>query len=174
MSRAVWVMVDVEATGPVPGLYSMTEVGAIVVEPSLDRTFYGRLRPLEGSMLAKDAAQVTDAKREELMSWPAPEETMRAFAEWLDGLGGRPLGVSDNNGFDFAFVNWYFWRFCRSSPFGHSSTNLGSLYKGLIRDTRKNFKHLRDTPHTHQPVDDARGNAEAMLKLAAEYGLRLE
>jgi hypothetical protein len=129
--------VDVEATGPVPVVYSMTEVGAIVVEPSLDRTFYGRLRPLEGSMLAKEAAQVTDAKREELASWPAPEETMRAFAEWLAGLGGRPLGVSDNNGFDFAFVNWYFWRFCGNSPFGHSSTNLGSLYKGLVCDTRK-------------------------------------
>jgi DNA polymerase III epsilon subunit-like protein len=174
MSGAVWVMVDVEATGPVPGLYSMTEIGAVVVEPGLDRTFYGRLRPVVGSMLDADAMAVTGRTADEIASWPAPEDTMGAFDRWLRSLGGRPLGVSDNNGFDFAFVNWYFWRFCGDSPFGHSSTNLGSLYKGLVRNTRKNFKHLRDTPHTHNPLDDARGNAEAMLKLATEYGLGLE
>ena len=29
----------------------------------------------------------------------------------------------------------------------------------------ENFKHLRQTQHTHNPVDDARGNAEAMLAM---------
>jgi hypothetical protein len=29
----------------------------------------------------------------------------------------------------------------------------------------RTFKHLRDTKHTHNPVDDAKGNAEAMLKI---------
>jgi hypothetical protein len=28
---------------------------------------------------------------------------------------------------------------------------------------RASFTHLRKTRHTHDPVDDARGNAEAML-----------
>ncbi len=50
---------------------------------------------------------------------------------------------------------------CRANPFGHSSTNLGSLYKGLMKDMFVNFKHLRQTRHTHHPVDDARVNAEA-------------
>ena len=71
--------------------------------------------------------------------------------------------VSDNNGFDWQFINWYFYHFLGRNPFGHSSTNLGALYKGLVKDMRKNFKHLRKTKHTHHPVDDARGNAEAML-----------
>lgn len=62
-------------------------------------------------------------------------------------------------------MNWYFWRFADGNPFGHSSTNLGSLYKGFAKDTRANFKHLRKTRHTHDPVDDARGNAEAMLAM---------
>lgn len=84
---------------------------------------------------------------------------------------GRPLFVSDNNGFDWQFVNWYFWRFTSANPFGHSSSNLGSLYKGLVKDTRANFKHLRKTRHTHDPVDDAKGNAEAMLAMQ-DKGLR--
>ena len=57
------------------------------------------------------------------------------------------------------------------NPFGFSSTNLGSLYKGLVRDTSLNFKHLRKTRHTHHPVDDARGNAEALLAMSDGMGL---
>jgi len=51
--------------------------------------------------------------------------------------------------------------------------NLGSFYKGLVRDTFKNFKHLRKTKHTHNPVDDAKGNAEAFLEMTKEFGLKL-
>ena len=41
-----YVMVDMEADGPIPGDYSMICFGAVIVEPGLDRTFYGRLRPI--------------------------------------------------------------------------------------------------------------------------------
>ena len=82
--------------------------------------------------------------------------------------------VSDNNGFDWQFINWYFHAFLGKNPFGHSSTNLGSLYKGLVKDMSKNFKHLRRTRHTHHPVDDARGNAEALLHMRDAMGLKIE
>jgi len=60
-----------------------------------------------------------------------------------------------------------------ANPFGHSSTNLGSLYKGLVKDTSKYFKRLRKTRHTHNPVDDAKGNAEALLAMKG-MGLRIK
>jgi hypothetical protein len=60
-----------------------------------------------------------------------------------------------------------------NNPFGFSSTNLGSLYKGVINDTFKSFKHLRRTAHTHHPVDDATGNAEALLTIKEKYGLNI-
>ena len=66
----------------------------------------------------------------------------------------------------------YLHHFLGENPFGHSSTNLGSLYKGLAKDTSVNFKHLRQTKHTHHPVDDARGNAEALLAMK-ELGLKI-
>jgi hypothetical protein len=81
--------------------------------------------------------------------------------------------ISDNNGFDWQFVNWYFHHFLDKNPFGHSSTNLGSLYKGVAKDMFVNFKHLRKTKHTHHPVDDARGNAEALLRIKEEHGLKI-
>ncbi len=37
----------------------------------------------------------------------------------------------------------------------------------------QNFKHLRKTPHTHHPVDDAKGNAEALLTLKEQLGLKI-
>ena len=62
--------------------------------------------------------------------------------------------------------------FTGANPFGNSSTNLGSLYKGMVKDTSQNFKHLRKTKHTHNPLDDARGNAEALLAMKA-MGLKI-
>ena len=40
------VMVDIESDGPIPSDYSMVCFGAVIVEPSLDRTFYGQLKPI--------------------------------------------------------------------------------------------------------------------------------
>ena len=67
-----------------------------------------------------------------------------------------------------------FEHFTGSNPFGFSSTNLGSLYKGLVNDTFQNFKHLRKTKHTHHPVDDAKGNAEALLHMKKEMNLKIK
>jgi hypothetical protein len=84
----------------------------------------------------------------------------------------RWMFISDNNGFDWQFINWYFHHFLCANPFGHSSTNLGSLYKGMLKSTSANFKRRRKTKHTHHPVDDARGNAEALLE-SQQMGLTI-
>ncbi len=147
--------------------------GAVVVEPGLAKTFYGRCRPISDQYVP-EALAVSGFSRAETEAFAAPEDTMRAFAVWLaDNVRGRPMFVSDNNGFDWQFVNWYFHHFTGANPFGFSSTNLGSLYKGLVKDVFKSFKHLRKTAHTHHPVDDAVGNAEALLAMRTELGLKL-
>lgn len=168
-------MVDVETDGPIPGDYSMISLGAVVVEAGLERGFYAELSPISADYVP-EALAVSGFSREETQGFDDPAEVMQRFAEWLAGLSRgrrRHSFVSDNNGFDWSFVNWYFHHFTGSNPFGHSSTNLGSLYKGLVKDTYQNFKHLRVTAHTHNALDDARGNAEALLTLAREHGLKI-
>lgn len=166
-------MVDIEADGPIPGDYSMISFGAVLVEPGLGRSFYGALRPISERWIP-EALAVSGHSREETLAFDEPEAVMRSFRQWLsENAKGRPMFVSDNNGFDWQFVNWYFHHFLGANPFGHSSTNLGSLYKGLVKDAGKNFKHLRRTRHTHHPVDDARGNAEALLTMQSDMGLRI-
>ena len=168
-----YFMVDVEADGPIPGDYSMISFAAVVVEPSLDRTFYGRLKPISERYIP-EALAVSGHSREETLTFEDPAVVMVQFRNWVaEHAKGRALFVSDNNGFDWQFVNWYLHHFVGANPFGHSSTNLGSLYKGIERDMFVNFKHLRRTKHTHHPVDDAKGNAEALLALKEKYGLKI-
>lgn len=166
-------MVDVESDGPIPGDYSMICFGAVVVEPGLERSFYGQLRPISERYIP-EALAVSGFSREATQAFPEPAAEMQRFAEWLTSLkSNRLIFIADNNGYDWGFVNWYFHHFLGNNPFGHSSANLGSLYKGMVQDMSKNFKHLRVTKHTHHPVDDAKGNAEAMLRMKDEMGLRV-
>ena len=168
-----YIMVDVEADGPIPGDYSMISFGAIVVEPALNRTFYGQVKPISDAY-RPDALAVSGFTRDQCLAFDEPQAVMEAFERWIAETGlERPLFISDNNGFDWQFINWYFHHFLGRNPFGHTSTNLGSLYKGIQRDAFANFKRLRKSKHTHHPVDDARGNAEALLQMV-EMGLRIE
>jgi hypothetical protein len=167
-----YVMVDVEADGPIPGNYSMICFGAVLVQEPLDRTFYGRLKPISTQWIA-GALAISGFTREETLGFDEPKAIMENFALWLkENIKDRAFLISDNNGFDWQFINWYFWHFTGGNPFGHSSANLGSLYKGMVKDTFRNFKHLRKTPHTHHPVDDAIGNAEALLEMK-RLGLKI-
>ena len=166
-------MVDVEADGPIPGEYSMVCLGVVVVDPLLDRTFYGRVQPISQQWNAQ-ALAISGFSREETLAFDDPTKVMNDLANWIHvETKGKPIFISDNNGFDWQFVNYYFHRFLGSNPFGFSSTNLGSLYKGVVGNLSRNFKHLRLTKHTHHPLDDARGNAEALLAIAKKYDLNI-
>lgn len=167
-----YFMVDIEADGPIPGDYSMIALGAVKVEEELSQTFVGYLQPISEQWDAS-ALAVSGFSREQTLTFADPEQVLLNFESWLyQHNKGQMVFISDNNGFDWMFVCWYFYHFLGRNPFGHSSQNLGSLYKGLVKDSFQSFKHLRQTPHTHHPLDDARGNAEALLALKAQ-GLKL-
>lgn len=166
-------MIDVETDGPIPGDYSMVSFGVVLVNKELDKTFYGQIKPISNNFIP-EALNVSGFSREEHLTFDDPIDVMKSFEEWIKKTSkGRPMFFSDNNGFDFAFINWYFHHFIGENPFGHSSSNLGSLYKGTQNNMFVNFKHLRKTKHTHNPVDDAMGNAEALIMMK-EKGLKIK
>ena len=170
-----YISVDIEADGPCPGLYNMVCFGAVVVKPGLNETFYGKTAPAFPDRWDPEALAISGFTHDEHMSFPHRTDTMTDFATWLNKVSiGRTMFISDNNGFDWQFINWYFHESLERNPFGFSSTNLGSLYKGLVRNCRKNFKHLRKTKHDHNPVNDAKGNAEAILHMKNEMRLNID
>ena len=167
-----YVMVDVETDGPIPADYSMICLGAVVVDEGLDKRFYGQLKPISEQWIP-ESLKISGFSRNQTQQFDDPKDVMEKFSAWIEvSCAGTPLFISDNNGFDWQFVNYYFHHFLGNNPFGFSSTNLGSLYKGLVKDTSKNFKHLRNTAHTHDPLDDAVGNAEALLHMIRKMDLR--
>lgn len=168
-----WFMVDIESDGPAPGLYSMLSLGVVLVDESLDATFYTEMKPISDEY-EKEALAVNGFTREQTMKFKHPEPEMEKLFNFVQKVNGkgRPMFVSDNNGFDWQFVNYYFHKYVGINPFGHSSTNLGSLFKGMRKDMWASFKYLRKTKHTHNALDDAKGNAEALLAMK-KMGLRI-
>lgn len=164
------IVVDVESDGPCPGLYSMVSFGAVVVEPGLNRTFFGQTAPLFGARYLPEALAACRVTRAEHLEYPPPIYAMERFDNWLAELedeakraGSRLTFISDNPAYDWQFPNYYLWATVGRNRFGHSARRIGDLWCGLQRDARAAWKHLRKTKHTHHPVDDARGNAEALL-----------
>ena len=169
-----WFMVDVECDGPCPGLYSMVQVGLVKVEKDPKETFYGEFKPLSGASWKEDALKIIHVSRETTLTYPEAIATMVKLDEWLQIHNkGRAQIISDNNGWDVAFLSYYFHAFIGYNPFGHTSTNLGSLYKGLEKNMFKSFHHLRITPHDHNPVNDALGNVEALIFMKENLGLKI-
>ena len=81
--------------------------------------------------------------------------------------GGEPSW--DNVKFKSIYKN----KFYGSNPFGWSSRRIGDLYCGMKMDSRANWKHLRKTRHDHNPINDALGNAEALLEIQ-KMGLKIK
>ena len=140
-----YIMVDIEADGPIPADFSMIAFGAVKVDKLLNNTFYGRLKPVSDNFIP-EALAISGFSRNETLLFEEPNLVMQRFALWISEVSpDRPIFISDNNGFDWMFICWYFHHFTGSNPFGHSSQNLGSIYKGIVSDMYKNFKHLRKT-----------------------------
>ena len=167
------VVVDVESDGPIPHKYSMVCFGAVVVEPSLSKTFYGKAKPISDNWDEK-ALSISGFSREEHLIFDEPFEVMTNFSEWLyNNVKGRPIFISDNLAFDWQWINYYFHYYTGKNPFGFSGRRIGDLYSGLEKDffAASAWKRFRKTTHTHNPVDDALGNAEALLTIR-ELGLK--
>jgi DNA polymerase III epsilon subunit-like protein len=167
-------IVDVEADGPIPAEFSMVCFGAVLFDERLDKTFYGQTRPIS-DRFDPEALAISGFSREQHRGFDEPETVMERFATWLEQHSkGRPVFVSDNVAFDWQFINYYFHRFLGRNPFGFSGRRIGDLYAGLVRDAYKasEWKQYRVTRHTHHPVDDARGNAEALRKFK-QLGLKI-
>jgi hypothetical protein len=109
-------MVDVESDGLIPGDYSMICFGAVIVEQSLDRTFYGRLKPMSDKFIP-DAPVVSGFSRDETLAFEEPQLVMERLSGWVaENCPGRAMFVSGNNGFDCQFINWYFHHSTGANP----------------------------------------------------------
>jgi hypothetical protein len=99
--------------------------------------------------------------------WPK-DGSIADFAAWVTAASsGRATFVSDNPAFDWQWVSAEFARAGIANPFGFSARRIGDYAAGLKANFRdaNSWKRHRKTAHDHNPVNDARGNAEALWAL---------
>ena len=83
--RELFVSVDVEASGPIPGEYSLLSIGACNVDKP-DQTFLCELKPVSRKADPK-ALEKSGFSLEKLeKSGRDPELAMESFAAWLESL----------------------------------------------------------------------------------------
>lgn len=174
MSKHKLICVDCESDGPFMPDYSMVCFAAIVVEPSLTKTFYGKIKPISNKW-NPEALAVSGFSREEHLTFDEPEKVMNDFYIWLkENATASPIGISDNNGYDFGVcLNYYFHKFYGSNPFGWSSRRIGDLFCGAEHDMWYKWKKHRISPHNHDCRSDVKGNCEAILYLAKTHNIKL-
>ncbi len=172
----LFIVVDVEADGPCPGKYSMVSLGAVVVKDNLTDTFYGEFAPVSEDWIPEALAVSGKSRKEHEDMQGAPVDTIR-FLQWIDAMKKKYNAYSvtmwsDNPAFDWQWVNYYIYTFggVERSPLGYSARRIGDFYSGIMGSvsgkTNKEWKRkYRKTKHTHHPVDDAKGNAEALLSM---------
>lgn len=167
--REIFVSVDIETAGPIPGEYSLLSIGACsAFDP--DNGFAIEVKPISDNFDPK-ALEVTGLSMEDLkIRGLEPKMAMRSFSDWLSGLTGPDdtiVFVGFNAPFDWSFINYYFHRFVGENPFGFTALDIKALYMGAARcswrDTRssKIAEHIKPTlSGTHNALADARYQAE--------------
>ena len=167
-SDEVFISVDIEASGPIPGEFSMLSIGACdAYHP--DQSFSCLLKPTSQNAVP-DAMAITGLSLMTLTKdGLEPEVAMAQFAHWIQNVSGKgtPVFVGLNAPFDWSFVNYYFIRYLGTNPFGFSALDIKALFMGVHRtswrDTRSsNIKAVEGAlgTGTHDALEDARYQAE--------------
>lgn len=168
-----YIVVDVESDGAIPHKFSMVCFGAVIVEPTLSKTFYGKTKPISNEW-NPEALAVSGFSREQHLEFDSPRAVMLQFESWiLANSIGKPIFITDNPAYDWSFINYYFHYYLGRNPFGFSARRIGDLYCGMVKDSTARWKWLRKTKHDHHPVNDAKGNAEALLEIK-KMGLKID
>jgi DNA polymerase III epsilon subunit-like protein len=186
-SRPVtYFCVDVEASGPVPALYSMLSVGAVAVRRDAERDvhvlgerFYVELKPafpgVDPAALKVCGLDVEHLK----VHGVEAKEALSRLREWtgscIKARRGEAVFVGHNAPFDWAYVNYYFHHFEVKNPFGYKALDTKALAMGVLDlewlDSNKEVLEKAlglpppDASRVHRADYDAWYQAEILVRL---------
>lgn len=186
-----YLSLDIEASGPFPGLFSLVSVGAVPVRrlegrgawtPDEEDTFYVEFQPLEGAGEIPAATKVHGLTTEYLKEHGKPPlEALGEYAAYVQRLQkrwGRALAAGWPASFDAPFIGWYCQKFLGDNPLGYKSFDIGSYAQGLFRcDRKKVHYHLAEAglwdsqnPYPHNALADAKKQAHLLAGLLNSSG----
>ena len=177
MSDELYVSVDVETSGPVPGIYSLLSIGACVISAP-NQSIYLELQP-DGLKHDPEAVAVTGLDLTKLENEGlAPQAAMLKLEQWLNQIGSagqKVVFVGLNTPFDWSFINYYFHKYSGSNPFGFTAIDMKAYYMGATgccwKETKSSQMTARLNPISapnHNALDDARFQGELFALMLAE------
>lgn len=175
----IYVSVDIETSGPVPGIYSLLSIGACLVSAP-QKALYLELQPdsenHDAESLAVTGLDINRLRNDGL----APERAMLKLKDWLASLNAQHrkiIFVGLNAPFDWSFINYYFHKYIGNNPFGFTAIDIKAYYMGAMgcawSETKSSHMSALLEPRTqstHNALDDARFQAELFSLLLARSG----
>ena len=173
----IYVSVDIEADGPIPGVNSMINLGMAAFRLGSDKpvdTFEVNIAALPEAVQDPDTMDFWGRNPE---AWAYvnrdPEEAGSAMTqvyEWLRSLPGKPVMVVYPT-YDFMFVRWYLVRFCgaqKARVFGFQALDIKTLAMAAMGHPTFKGVSKRSMSKAHpewfkgQPEHDHTGLADAI------------
>ncbi|KMS72938.1 exonuclease [Streptomyces viridochromogenes] len=187
---SLYISIDIEADGPIPGPYSMLSLGAAVAgvqdadgftaaDPER-HTFYRELSPISVEFVP-EALAVSGLDRERLgREGLDPALALGQFTRWVREVSAdaQPVMCGYPASYDWTFLYWYLIRFTEESPFGHSgcldmktlyATKAGLPLRAVAKGTMPRDL-LSRRRHTHHALNDAIEQAELFANLMEWQG----
>lgn len=189
-SRTTYFCVDIEASGPVPSLYDMISLGAVVVAPdpetgrlALGETFYREIQPQAPRFDAR-TVPIHGLTPEHLQAnGVSRRDFALELAEWTTAQlrpGTKPTFVGHNAPFDWSFVAWVYAAEELPNPFGYKALCTKALASGALQlhwlDSNKETLAERldlpveDKSQKHRADYDAMYQAQILIKLLEHIG----
>jgi DNA polymerase III epsilon subunit-like protein len=181
--RSTWFCVDIECNGPVPGLYDMVSLAAVVVQ-----RVEGRLQVVdEASWLLRPEAPRFDSRAAAIhgldqavlqrdgLSRAAFCVALAGWVEERTQPGTDPTFVGHNAPFDWSFVAYAFAEQKQPNPFGYKALCTKALATGVLGihwlDSGKELLAQRlglpaeDLSKKHDALYDAQYQAALLIRL---------
>lgn len=168
-TQEIYVSIDIEADGPIPGPHSMLSLGAVAFDHKGQEigSWYENFALLPQAQPHPETLLFWQKHREMYEATRVnpqdPTVAISSFVDWVKSLPGQPVAVAAPAGFDFTFVYWYLIKFAGHSPFSFSCIDMKSVAMTLLgkpyrQSVKRNWsKHwFSNLPHTHHALDDAR------------------
>jgi len=136
----LWIMVDIETSGPIIGTHSMTELGAVAGTRSrgvIDR-FEVLIAPIS------DQVKTSRASFERArIEGAAPAEAMARFAAWSKPhREHRATFIARPAAFDWPWIVQYAWKYLGDNPFGFKAVCASSWFEARGRSFKVDLPHV--------------------------------
>jgi DNA polymerase III epsilon subunit-like protein len=172
-----YIVVDIEAAGPIPGEYAMLSIGAATLTQPKE-SFYIELQP-DSEDFIPEALSISGLSMEDLsMTGTSPKDAMQQFADWVDTVSPgeeKPVFTAFNAPFDWMFISEYFHRYLGYNPFGHKALDIKALFMGLHKVPFSETSHHKICQYynlqstlSHHALEDAVQEADLLQMILDE------